>query len=170
MKGTHDYGCWTCRLRHKKCDKIRPICGACRRLDITCHPDQPGSEWLHDDAEKADLRAAISLEVKEKSHGRRERKKAATLWRSNAGHGSAQRVISFDDDRVCNDMIEHQAAGRDDNEHKTLNHTPEGDSIPLSTLLKHSTSRYSVMVWICAHTKYQVSRHQAPADVLASEM
>ncbi|EXJ73733.1 uncharacterized protein A1O5_03495 [Cladophialophora psammophila CBS 110553] len=29
-------GCYTCRARRKKCDEARPICGACRRLEIQC--------------------------------------------------------------------------------------------------------------------------------------
>ncbi|CZR56012.1 uncharacterized protein PAC_05900 [Phialocephala subalpina] len=30
-------GCWTCRLRKKKCDDVRPVCGPCEFRNITCH-------------------------------------------------------------------------------------------------------------------------------------
>ncbi|KAE8449505.1 hypothetical protein EG329_008114 [Mollisiaceae sp. DMI_Dod_QoI] len=30
-------GCWTCRLRKKKCDDARPVCGPCEFRNITCH-------------------------------------------------------------------------------------------------------------------------------------
>lgn len=29
-------GCWTCRLRRKKCDELRPRCATCKRLGIRC--------------------------------------------------------------------------------------------------------------------------------------
>lgn len=29
-------GCWTCRLRRKKCDELHPICGDCNGLEIDC--------------------------------------------------------------------------------------------------------------------------------------
>lgn len=30
-------GCWTCRLRRKKCDEGRPYCSICQSLSITCY-------------------------------------------------------------------------------------------------------------------------------------
>lgn len=37
-------GCFTCRKRKKRCDEARPVCGACRRLDIECQYPPPGKE------------------------------------------------------------------------------------------------------------------------------
>lgn len=36
-------GCNTCRERRKKCDEIRPICGACDRLQIQCTWREPST-------------------------------------------------------------------------------------------------------------------------------
>ena len=30
-------GCWTCRVRHKKCDEARPECNECTLRSLTCH-------------------------------------------------------------------------------------------------------------------------------------
>lgn len=39
-----NHGCWTCRLRRKKCDEGRPACTTCASRNITCHGygDKPG--------------------------------------------------------------------------------------------------------------------------------
>ncbi|PYH42643.1 uncharacterized protein BP01DRAFT_376110 [Aspergillus saccharolyticus JOP 1030-1] len=34
-------GCYTCRLRRKKCDENRPRCSSCSKLDITCEYNEP---------------------------------------------------------------------------------------------------------------------------------
>lgn len=36
-------GCWICRIKHLKCDEVRPSCGACIRFGLTCdyNPDKP---------------------------------------------------------------------------------------------------------------------------------
>lgn len=46
-------GCWTCRLRRKKCDEGKPECTTCRVLSITCHGYGPKPDWMDNgDAEK----------------------------------------------------------------------------------------------------------------------
>ncbi|VUC30903.1 unnamed protein product [Clonostachys rosea] len=40
------HGCWTCRLRKKKCDERRPQCETCASLSITCHGFGPRPEWM----------------------------------------------------------------------------------------------------------------------------
>ncbi|KAI5968745.1 UME6 [Candida margitis] len=36
-------GCWICRIKHLKCDEVRPCCGACLRFGLTCdyNPNKP---------------------------------------------------------------------------------------------------------------------------------
>ncbi|KAH8598682.1 fungal-specific transcription factor domain-containing protein [Bisporella sp. PMI_857] len=46
-------GCWTCRVRRKKCDEMRPICKLCQSLRITCHgysDNRP--EWMDNEDDK----------------------------------------------------------------------------------------------------------------------
>jgi hypothetical protein len=64
-------GCWTCRLRRKKCDEIHPECGACAALYITCHYDQNKPEWMDGDVRQEDMAERLKREVKEKAHRRR---------------------------------------------------------------------------------------------------
>jgi C6 transcription factor Pro1 len=40
-------GCWTCRLRKKKCDESHPICSTCDLLSITCYGYGPKPEWMN---------------------------------------------------------------------------------------------------------------------------
>ncbi|CZR52537.1 uncharacterized protein PAC_02414 [Phialocephala subalpina] len=39
-------GCWTCRLRRKKCDERRPGCETCEKLGISCHGYGSRPEWM----------------------------------------------------------------------------------------------------------------------------
>lgn len=42
---THSAGCYTCRLRRKKCDEKQPTCQACDSLGVTCEYKKP-SWWI----------------------------------------------------------------------------------------------------------------------------
>lgn len=44
-------GCWTCRLRKKKCDENAPQCVICTSLSITCYGYGPKPDWM-DNGEK----------------------------------------------------------------------------------------------------------------------
>ncbi|CAG8952941.1 hypothetical protein HYFRA_00007656 [Hymenoscyphus fraxineus] len=39
-------GCWTCRVRKRKCDEKFPICSTCRALKIECHGYGAQPEWM----------------------------------------------------------------------------------------------------------------------------
>ncbi|KAL2061459.1 hypothetical protein VTL71DRAFT_6836 [Oculimacula yallundae] len=39
-------GCWTCRLRRKKCDETRPVCDRCSRLQLTCEGYIDRPYWM----------------------------------------------------------------------------------------------------------------------------
>ncbi|KAH7131847.1 fungal-specific transcription factor domain-containing protein [Dendryphion nanum] len=53
MKGAlrTKHGCWTCRVRKKKCDEARPKCTNCESLVIPCHGYGPKPDWM-DNGEK----------------------------------------------------------------------------------------------------------------------
>jgi hypothetical protein len=40
------YGCWTCRVRKKKCDENRPACSTCVSLKITCYGYGDKPVWM----------------------------------------------------------------------------------------------------------------------------
>jgi hypothetical protein len=58
-------GCWTCRLRRKKCDEKKPICGACDTLGIKCRYQQDKKpEWMDGGAKQAEMSEQIKREIK----------------------------------------------------------------------------------------------------------
>ncbi|KAH7251458.1 fungal-specific transcription factor domain-containing protein [Fusarium tricinctum] len=43
-------GCWTCRIRHRRCDESVPNCNECSTRKIVCHGyDADAPEWMSDD-------------------------------------------------------------------------------------------------------------------------
>ncbi|KAL2199440.1 fungal-specific transcription factor domain-containing protein [Corynascus similis CBS 632.67] len=67
-------GCWTCRLRRKKCDESRPLCKGCIALEIDCLYSNDKPEWM-DGAEKQKQKAEwLKREVKRRAAHRRERR------------------------------------------------------------------------------------------------
>ncbi|KAH7126388.1 fungal-specific transcription factor domain-containing protein [Dactylonectria estremocensis] len=57
-------GCWTCRIRHRKCDELRPICKECSDRSISCHGYGPKPGWVDDpsqlDAELTRIKRAVN--------------------------------------------------------------------------------------------------------------
>jgi hypothetical protein len=64
-------GCWTCRLRRKKCDEKRPICDICSALLVTCHYDAEKPEWMDGGVRQEEMAEKIKSEVKENAYHRR---------------------------------------------------------------------------------------------------
>ncbi|KAL2842751.1 fungal-specific transcription factor domain-containing protein [Aspergillus pseudoustus] len=64
-------GCWTCRLRRKKCDERRPVCVTCATLYITCHYDHEKPRWMDGGARQKQMAEQIKAEVKESASRRR---------------------------------------------------------------------------------------------------
>ncbi|KAF9888045.1 hypothetical protein FE257_009309 [Aspergillus nanangensis] len=66
-------GCWTCRLRRKKCDEVHPVCGECHGLEIPCHNDETKPPWMDGGASQAQMRERIKAETKRIAARRRGR-------------------------------------------------------------------------------------------------
>jgi hypothetical protein len=58
------HGCWTCRLRKKKCDEERPCCNTCKSLTITCHGYGPRPSWMSNPEEREAMKVEIGFAVK----------------------------------------------------------------------------------------------------------
>ncbi|KAI8625187.1 fungal-specific transcription factor domain-containing protein [Xylariaceae sp. FL1651] len=54
-------GCWTCRLRKKKCDETHPECLTCKSLSITCYGYGPKPDWM----DSGELERAVVSDMKE---------------------------------------------------------------------------------------------------------
>jgi C6 transcription factor Pro1 len=64
-------GCWTCRVRRKKCDNRKPVCDVCAALLITCHNGEQKPDWIDGGEKQQRMVAALKDEVKEKAPCRR---------------------------------------------------------------------------------------------------
>jgi hypothetical protein len=60
-------GCWTCRLRKKKCDERRPHCSTCEALSITCYGFGPKPEWMNNGEKKRAVANSLKEIVKHTS-------------------------------------------------------------------------------------------------------
>jgi hypothetical protein len=67
-------GCWTCRLRKKKCDEKRPTCSICESLSITCYGYGPRPDWMNNGEKEKAIMKSLKETVRLTS-----RRKGATL-------------------------------------------------------------------------------------------
>ncbi|CAJ2500785.1 Uu.00g036380.m01.CDS01 [Anthostomella pinea] len=143
-------GCWTCRLRRKKCDETKPICSTCGALEITCHFDDGKPAWLDGGAREKRMADEIKIMVKGKANHRRDRKSArvgADAGHVESGrHGQLQRHSSPDGDGGLPRNLAPVPApshSRDGNlDSSTSDVTSEGTSAlpPLSTSASSASS------------------------------
>ncbi|WQF85964.1 Putative zn(2)Cys(6) fungal-type DNA-binding domain, fungal transcription factor [Colletotrichum destructivum] len=66
--------CWTCRLRHKKCDESMPVCNVCAGLEITCYPNQPTPDWIDGGTRQQAMADQLKTEVTRSAKLRRARR------------------------------------------------------------------------------------------------
>jgi hypothetical protein len=66
-------GCWTCKLRKKKCDGSRPSCTRCSVLSILCHGYDSKPPWWNDPKENERTLEAIKKQVRTSSRGTRRK-------------------------------------------------------------------------------------------------
>jgi hypothetical protein len=64
-------GCWTCRLRKKRCDEVRPECINCSTLQITCHFDDEKPTWMDGGVGQKEKAAEVKHEVRTAAARRR---------------------------------------------------------------------------------------------------
>ncbi|KAH8807758.1 fungal-specific transcription factor domain-containing protein [Xylogone sp. PMI_703] len=64
-------GCWTCRVRKKKCDEVHPACRACTSRQLQCHGYGPRPEWMDGGAREETETERIKLVVKQSYSFRR---------------------------------------------------------------------------------------------------
>ncbi|KUJ13543.1 uncharacterized protein LY89DRAFT_672750 [Mollisia scopiformis] len=57
-------GCWTCRLRRKKCDERRPGCETCEKLGISCHGYANRPDWMDGGEQEKAKSAEVRRDIK----------------------------------------------------------------------------------------------------------
>jgi C6 transcription factor Pro1 len=67
-------GCWTCKVRHKKCDASIPACRNCRSLEITCYCSSDRPTWMDNGTLQHEMAQRIKSDVKRNAKRRRGRR------------------------------------------------------------------------------------------------
>jgi len=101
--------CWTCRLRRKKCDKLRPECGVCKSLEIHCYFDVRKPEWMINRGEQREMIEKIKYQVKQKAAVRRERNQATVGSAMNGVNRKTAKgafVVKFESDVLHSNAIQ----------------------------------------------------------------
>lgn len=62
---TRARGCWTCQIRHRKCDLRAPLCKECIDRRIPCHGYGPKPAWMNGGSPEEQERSRIKIAVKE---------------------------------------------------------------------------------------------------------
>ncbi|KAL2751782.1 hypothetical protein ACRALDRAFT_1073110 [Sodiomyces alcalophilus JCM 7366] len=70
-----NHGCWTCRVRKKKCDETHPQCNVCVSLGLECHGYGPRPEWI----DNKTLQREQSVKFKQMVSQSKSRKSTQTL-------------------------------------------------------------------------------------------
>lgn len=65
-------GCFTCRVRRKKCSEVHPTCTACTQLGIDCHWREPS--WWKTSEQRAAYKELIKESIKQTRSDRKPKK------------------------------------------------------------------------------------------------
>ncbi|KAK6860978.1 fungal-specific transcription factor domain-containing protein [Apiospora arundinis] len=74
------HGCWTCKLRRKKCDESRPTCQTCESLLITCEGYGPRPTWMDRGPLEKETAEKVKMAVAQSPHRR-----SRSRWKSAFG-------------------------------------------------------------------------------------
>ncbi|KAK0667309.1 fungal-specific transcription factor domain-containing protein [Cercophora samala] len=80
-------GCWTCRLRRKKCDEIRPVCEGCSTLGIDCLYSEEKPQWMDGGDWQKARGEWVKQEIKRVAAQRREKRYMKDLEAGVGGIG-----------------------------------------------------------------------------------
>ncbi|OAA62897.1 Zn(2)-C6 fungal-type DNA-binding domain protein [Niveomyces insectorum RCEF 264] len=67
-------GCWTCRLRRKRCSETRPVCDECAMLEIMCYYSDKKPSWMDNGDRQKAMANRLKAEVKNRALWRREKR------------------------------------------------------------------------------------------------
>ncbi|ETS75014.1 hypothetical protein PFICI_13498 [Pestalotiopsis fici W106-1] len=107
-------GCWTCRLRRKKCDEQKPNCSICASLEITCLYSDKKPEWMDGGIREKKMSDHLKAMVKAKANERREKKWASEI--EVDGHHSEASTATSNDAMLADSMADHTLDSNTDHE------------------------------------------------------
>ncbi|KAI1119009.1 fungal-specific transcription factor domain-containing protein [Nemania sp. NC0429] len=142
-------GCWTCRLRRKKCDEARPVCAACDSLQINCHYSDTKPEWMDGGVREKQMADELKVMVKKKAMERREKKWSqlptlADLSPSSHPQQQQNQPQQQQEPQVVDHPMEEAGdPSPSDNTSGSGSGTPPSETTPLSRAETNDTSRGS---------------------------
>lgn len=81
-------GCWTCKLRRKKCDENHPICETCGSLGIACEGYGPRPDWMDRGPLERETAEKVKMAVARNGHRR-----SRSRWTMSSLSPSAKRSL-----------------------------------------------------------------------------
>jgi hypothetical protein len=86
-------GCWTCKLRKKKCDEAKPACAICCSLNLECSGYGSKPDWMDAGAKEKEMVAKMGHTVKEASS---QKKRIAMRKRQGQLPSPEEEITSFE--------------------------------------------------------------------------
>lgn len=80
--GVNLTGCWTCKIRKKRCDNGGPKCLTCKALGITCWQGRTKPKWMDGGHNQREMARMLTLQVKKSAIRRRGQQKIENIARS----------------------------------------------------------------------------------------
>jgi hypothetical protein len=87
-------GCWTCKLRRKKCDeRLLPSCATCERFGIVCHRSKTKPDFMKDGEKGRQLLIEINAIVKVKNDSLRRSRALEVIHRKQYQSQEVERLF-----------------------------------------------------------------------------
>lgn len=102
-------GCWTCRLRRKKCDERHPVCQLCHTLAIPCYGYGEKPDWMDGgDVEKSKIQSLkqtvrYTSRQRDRAKAQQQRSKKEAISSSSQNSEALSAMPNASDDAVNSD-------------------------------------------------------------------
>ncbi|XP_014551029.1 hypothetical protein COCVIDRAFT_113980 [Bipolaris victoriae FI3] len=105
-------GCWSCRLRKKKCDERRPICTECMCLGLDCHGFGTRPTWMdrgtRQKAQAAKMKEKLAQLTKNRRHKQARAQNDWVAKQPPNSHAERSTIRTEAPDASDNILIDHE--------------------------------------------------------------
>ncbi len=138
-------GCWTCRLRRKKCDENRPICTACGTLEIDCLYSEAKPDWMDGGEQQKERAEWLKAEVKRHAGYRREKRYMQGI---EDGLGELEMTEdSVDDSQVLDSEGRERSSTDSGRDYSIASATPPESVSNISSAAPEAQDHHSELKW-----------------------
>lgn len=88
-----NHGCWSCRIRRKKCDENKPLCTTCTSRNITCHGYGKKPIWLDGGDQEKVIAGDLKKQIADNRRKKKQRRVSLNII-STQSHASNSRSPS----------------------------------------------------------------------------